>query len=147
MDRPCLPAIHFLLLPGVDAANFLGDLLRQFSLDEHIVNPLLFYVMNVCSCLKLLSSIMTIVTGIIFCGLGCFYIAAMIDEAELNKSLETVTKWTFFLFILFTLTYILIPGEDTLLMMQAAKLATTDNVNSVFEALKGAIDYAVSVVK
>lgn len=35
MDRPCLPAIHFLLLPGVDAANFLGDLLRQFSLDEH----------------------------------------------------------------------------------------------------------------
>ena len=22
MDRPCLPAIHFLLLPGVDAANF-----------------------------------------------------------------------------------------------------------------------------
>ena len=35
MDRPCLPAIHFLLLPGVDAANFWGDLLRQFSLDEH----------------------------------------------------------------------------------------------------------------
>ena len=30
-------------------------------------------------------------------------------------------------------------------MMQAAKLATTDNVNSVFEALKSAIDYAVSV--
>ena len=30
-----MPAIHFLLLPGVDAANFLGDLLRQFSLDEH----------------------------------------------------------------------------------------------------------------
>ncbi len=37
MDRPCLPAIHFLLLPGVDTANFLGDLLRHFSLDEHNV--------------------------------------------------------------------------------------------------------------
>ena len=35
MDRPCLPAIHFLLLPGVDPAIFLGDLLRHFSLDEH----------------------------------------------------------------------------------------------------------------
>ena len=111
-----------------------------------IVNPWLFYVMNVCSCLKLFSSIMTIVTGIIFCGLGCFYAIAKIDgEIEFNKSLETVTKWTFFLFILFVLTFILIPGEDTLLMMQAAKLATTDNVNSVFEALKSAIDYAVSV--
>ena len=112
-----------------------------------IVNPWLFYVMNVCSCLKVFASIMIIVTAIIFCGLGCFYIAAMVDEAEFNKSLETAAKWTFFLFILFTLTFILIPGEDTLLMMQAAKLATTDNVNGVFEALKGAIDYAVSVLK
>ena len=111
-----------------------------------IVNPWLFYVMNFCSCLKLFSSIMTIVTGIIFCGLGCFYAIAKIDdEIEFIKSLETATKWTFFLFILFTLTFILIPGEDTLLMMQAAKLATIDNVNGVFEALKDAIDYAVSV--
>ena len=110
-----------------------------------IVNPLLFYVANVCSCLKFFSSIMTIVTGVIFCGLGCFCVVAMIDEYELNKIIETVTKWTFFLFILFTLTFILIPGSDTLLMMQAAKLATIDNVNGVFEALKGAIDYAVSV--
>lgn len=110
-----------------------------------IVNPLLFYAMNVCSCLKFFSSIMTIVTGCIFCGLGCFYVVAMLDEAEFVKSLETITKWTFFLFILFTLTFILIPGDDTLLMMQAAKLATIDNVNGVFEALKGAIDYALSV--
>ncbi len=36
MDKPCLPAIHFLLLPGVDSANFLGDLLHHFLLDEHI---------------------------------------------------------------------------------------------------------------
>lgn len=112
-----------------------------------IVNPLLFYAMNVCSCLKFFASIMTIVTGVIFCGLGCFYVVAMTDEIEFNKSLETVTKWTFFLFILFTLMFILIPGEDTLLMMQAAKLATTDNVNGVFEALKDAMDYAVSVLK
>ena len=43
MDRLRLPAIRFLLLPGVDTANFLGDfwgdLLRHFSLDEHM-----FYV-------------------------------------------------------------------------------------------------------
>ena len=112
-----------------------------------IVNPLLFYAMNVCSCLKFFASIMTIVTGVIFCGLGCFCVVAMIDEYELNKIIETLTKWTFFLFILFTLTFILIPGEDTLLMMQAAKLTTTDSVNGVFEGLKDAMDYAVSVLK
>lgn len=113
--------------------------------DTMIVNPWLFYVVNVCSCLKFFASIMTIVTGVIFCGLGFFCVVSMIDEYEINKIIETVTKWTFFLFILFTLTFILIPGDDTLLMMQAAKLATIDNVNGVFEALKGAIDYAVSV--
>ena len=112
-----------------------------------IVNQLLFYAMNVCSCLKVFSSIMTIVTGVIFCCLGCFCVVSMIDEYEFNKIIETVTKWTFFLFALFALTFILIPGSDTLLMMQAEKLATIDNVNGVFEALKGAIDYAVSVVK
>ena len=108
----------------------------------------MFYAMNVCSCLKVFASIMTLVTGVIFCGLGCFYAIAKIDgEIEFDKSLKTVTKWTFFLFILFALTFILIPGEDTLLMMQAAKLATTDNVNGVFEGLKDAMDYAVSVLK
>ena len=79
-----------------------------------IVNQLLFYVMNVCSCLKVFSSIMTIVTGVIFCGLGCFYVVAKIDDAEFDKSLETVTKWTFCLFMLFALSFILIPGEATL---------------------------------
>ena len=42
MDRPCLPAIHFLLLPGVDPAIFLGDLLRHFLLDEHSRYSVLF---------------------------------------------------------------------------------------------------------
>ena len=110
-----------------------------------IVNPLLFYAIDVCSCLKFFASIMTIVTGITFCSIVCFCVVAKLDNYEFDKSLETITKWTFFLFNLFTLTFILIPGEDTLLMMQAAKLATADNVNSVFEALKDAIDYVVSV--
>ena len=83
--------------------------------------------------------------GITFCIIVCFCAVAKLDNYEFDKILETITKWTFFLFILFTLTFILIPGEDTLLMMQAAKLATTDNVNSVFDALKDAIDYVVSV--
>ena len=33
MGKPCLPVIHF--LPGVDTADFFGDLLHHFSLDEH----------------------------------------------------------------------------------------------------------------
>lgn len=40
MGRLRLPASRFLLLPGVDTANFLGDfwgdLLRHFSLEEHM---------------------------------------------------------------------------------------------------------------
>ena len=59
-----------------------------------IVNPLLFCAMNVCSCLKVFSSIMTIVTGVIFCGLGCFCVVAMNDEYEFNKIIETGVSMT-----------------------------------------------------
>ena len=111
-----------------------------------IVNPWLFYVMNVCSGAKAFSIAIAFISGAAFCILGIGYFVCTIDEYEFNKNLENIAKWTLFLFILFTLLYILIPGEDTLLMMQAAKLATTDNVNSVFEALKNAMDYAVSVL-
>ena len=42
---------------------------------------------------------------------------------------------------------LLIPDKETLLLMQAAKLATTDNVNAVFESLKAAMDYAVTILQ
>lgn len=42
---------------------------------------------------------------------------------------------------------VIVPNNDTFLMMQAAKLATTDNVNFIFESLKNAIDYAVGLLK
>ena len=38
MAKPRMPAIQFLFHSGVDVANFLGDLLRHFSLDEHTQN-------------------------------------------------------------------------------------------------------------
>lgn len=111
-----------------------------------IVNPWLFYAMNVCSAMKMFSLAMSIITGFIFIGVGCFFIVYMIDGEEVIKIVDTVAKWMLFLFVLFTLMYIFIPGKDTLLMMQAAKLTTTDNVNAVFESLKSAIDYAMSVL-
>lgn len=111
-----------------------------------IVNPWLFYVMDVCSYVKFFAAVMTSLTGAALCFLGIGYFAFTINECEFNKNLENIAKMMIGLFVIFTLLYLFIPEKDTILLMQAAKLATTDNVNAIFEALKNAIDYAVSVL-
>ena len=111
-----------------------------------IVNPWLFYVMDVFSYLKFFAGVMTFLTGMAFCLLGIGYFAYTINGCKFDKNVENMAKIAMGLFVVFTLLYILTPSRDTLLLMQAAKLATTDNVNAIFEALKNAIDYAVSVL-
>lgn len=115
-----------------------------------IVNPWLFYAMDVCSYVKFFAGVMTFLTGVIFVFLCIVYFVCTIDEREsdkkLEKNIENIAKRMIGLFVIFTLLYLFIPEKDTILLMQAAKLATTDNVNAIFEALKNAMDYAVSVL-
>lgn len=115
-----------------------------------IVNPWLFYVMDVCYYVKFFAGVMTFLTGVAFCFMVVVYFICMIDESEfdkkLKKNIENIAKRMIGLFVIFTLLYLFIPEKDTILLMQAAKLATTDNVNAIFEALKNAMNYAVSVL-
>ena len=111
-----------------------------------IVNPWLFYAMNVYSGAKVFAIVMASISGATFCFLGIGYFVYTIDGCEFDKNLENIAKRMIGLFVIFMLLYILTPSKDTLLLMQAAKLATTDNVNAVFESLKNAMDYAVSVL-
>lgn len=111
-----------------------------------IVNPWLFYAMDVCSYVKFFAGVMTFVSGMAFIFMAVTYFVYTLDGCEFDKKLKNMTKSIIGLFVIFTLLYLFIPEKDTILLMQAAKLATTDNVNAIFEALKNAMDYAVSVL-
>lgn len=111
-----------------------------------IVNPWLFYAMDVCCYVKFFAGVMMFLSGVGFIFLAVGYFVYTIDGYEIDKKLENMAKRMIGPFVIFTLLYLFIPEKDTILLMQAAKLATTDNVNAIFEALKNAMDYAVSVL-
>lgn len=114
-----------------------------------IVNPWLFYLMNVCSSLKVVGVLVMIASAIGSLFFGATYVVVILDdtEEELRPSLKKFFTSMVWSLVISSLVVVLLPSKDTLLMMQAAKLATTDNVELVFEALKSALDYAVELVK
>ena len=112
-----------------------------------IVNPWLFYLMSICSSANVIGIIIMILSCVAAIVIGVTLTAVfMDDEPEMVAKLSVVFKYLILTFAISTFVVLLAPSEDTLLMMQAAKLATTDNVNMIFDALKQAIDYVAQIL-
>lgn len=110
-----------------------------------IINPMFFYLMYVSENISIAMKICgpsLVILGVIIIGFALDALSGKEEEKTIafGKSMSIVG------IILFILG-LLIPDKDTILLMQAAQLATTDNVNSVFEALKAAMDYAVTIIQ
>ena len=113
-----------------------------------IVNPWIFYWMNFCDAVTIVSVIVMIIAGVAAVLTSIAFFVATVDEVEeVQKSLKPIVRALLATFAVAALTFVLVPSKKTILMMQAAKLATVENVNAVHDALVGAIDYAASVLK
>lgn len=117
-----------------------------------IVNPFFFYAMSLCDSLKATAIVLSVFGGAAAVFLTCLYVTWVADGNyeegdEIAKLFLKVLKSLYWVTGISLVFVIAVPSEETLLMMQAANLATTDNVTAVFEALKSAMDYAVSVLK
>ena len=110
-----------------------------------IINPMFFYLMYVSENISIALTICGPLSAIIGC-MGYGFACDVFYDVEKEKVLATCRSMIVMGIISFFIG-LLIPDKDTLLLMQAAKLATTDNVNSVFEALKAAMDYAVTILQ
>lgn len=76
----------------------------------------------------------------------CVFVICMLEGYEENANIAKMPiKWLASLTVFLIVFAVLLPSKETLLLMQAAKLATPENVNAVFEALKTAMDYAVTL--
>lgn len=111
-----------------------------------IVNPLFFYLMDICNGVSIAAGTIMITVGI---GLLFALINVVFNDSIWERAAEafnSIFHKMIIVFVLSVVVFIFVPSESALLMMQAATLATADNVNAVFEALKSAIDYVVSVM-
>ena len=112
-----------------------------------IINPMFFYLMYVSE---------NISVAMIACGVAMIVISiimfivsgdSLFFDDKTGKSMRRWSKCMIPAGIIFCFIGLLIPDKETLLLMQAARLATTETVNSVFEALKAAMDYAVTILQ
>lgn len=111
-----------------------------------IINPMFFYLVqvseNISNAMIIGGPVLSMSSIVVFMFAGDYFID--------DKTEKILTRWGRRMIpmgIIIFFIGLLIPDRDTLLLMQAARLATTENVNSVFEALKAAIDYAVTVLQ
>lgn len=110
-----------------------------------IINPLFFYMMYLANNI----SIALVLLGCFAVLGGAFYMFFAFDNFSGEKESRAYKCGKRFILLGIVMFFIgmLIPDKETLLLMQAARLATTDNVNAVFDGLKAAMDYAVSILK
>lgn len=110
-------------------------------MNNYIINPSIFYWMNVCNSVKILSIILTvfgivsltIAAGYYFINYYEFYDDE--DEDEDWIRFKKLVKTLVIITIVFTLLSIFIPSKETLIQMQVAKLATGENVEIVLQKI------------
>lgn len=110
-----------------------------------IINPMFFYLMYVSENFSMALILIGPITATIG-ALSFFFAYDMLCGKEQDCVIAFSKRMIPVGIILFIIG-LLIPDKETLLLMQASALATTENVNSVFEALKAAIDYAVTILQ
>lgn len=96
---------------------------------EPVINPWLFYFIDVAGCLKYGALIFGILIGLIFLGCG----AMSIDESyskEEEKSAEKKMKTGLTICIIGIALFLIVPSSETVMKMAIAKNVTYDAVDA-----------------
>ena len=112
-----------------------------------IINPWIFYLIDVVNGINVVAVIALLFAALAAVVTGVPMMVATIDDS-IGKPAAFVRafKVSVRIIVASALIVVMVPNEETILMMQAARLATPENVEAVFESLKAAVDYVISIV-
>ena len=138
-------------------------------MNNYIIDPAVFYWINVLGTLQTLFAIIGAflsIAGIVF--VGCYYYqknnaidykwdtkaaehvkVKVIDDDTMTIA-KTFLKWakiTSVFGIIFIIVSIFIPGKVTSIEMLVARTATFDNVNMTVDGIKELVDYIINAIK
>ena len=108
-----------------------------------MINPILFYLINVCNTLRVMSIMLAV-----GCGFGSL-LSLLISRdlyGEDEKEALKLSKIFIILAVVFTILSVLFPDKETSYQMLVASQVTTDNVNNAIESIKNCVDYIVEVM-
>ena len=122
---------------------------------EPIINPMIFYWLDIINGLDITMAILAVITGSTFIvSMICFITSRMEDNdySQNSPSYSTILakKWAIASGIgvfIFTVFIIAIPNENTCYKMLIAKYLTKENLTVTAENLKKAVDYIVSAIE
>lgn len=123
-------------------------------MENYIINPQVFYWINILSILQTVFAVIGTFCAIVFVALAIAWTYNAIEVKKGYKSNEPYRKvcktWAIVTgiigFILITAS-IFIPGRTTSIEMLIAKTATYDNVNWTVQQVKDMVDYIINAIK
>lgn len=108
-----------------------------------VINPMIFYWMDVVSDIEVLLVILTIVLAIVWL---CIILWNLLDGNELDEFIKPLIAVTIPLVLCGILTA-LIPSKDTMLTMLVADMITYENIELTKESAMALVNYIVEQVK
>lgn len=114
-------------------------------MSEPIINPWVFYLINLLSNLDGIVLVCIILCGISVAILGLVSIFSISDEDDCDYHLHiTVVSWfkrVLILFMIFAVITALIPSKETMYTMLVADQVTYENVDALGDGAKDTVDY------
>lgn len=115
---------------------------------NYIINPSVFYWMNVLNSLVSVSILLLIIGSI---GIIVFGVIGLVDHACMGEEEATAIKKVFRLvvsmFVVGLLGIVFIPDKQTMMEMLIAKTATVENAEWTIDSLKSVVDYIVQAAQ
>ena len=111
----------------------------------YIINPWIFYWIELADAIKCISLAFALLTGVAFCvSIACWYDIGDDEEGKVAKRLAKISGVaSVVLFILF----LVIPSQKTCMQMLIAKQMTIENATWTVDSLKSVVDYIVDAMK
>jgi amino acid transporter len=116
-------------------------------MNEQIINPMLFYLIDVASSVEVVAIILVILCGI---AISIKVIVMGIEELEpedVSPTVRKIIKGTFITAIVSVLLITVIPNEKTMYTMVASTFLTKENIDKTQEEIKETIDYIFDKVE
>ena len=115
---------------------------------NYIINPSVFYWMNVLNGLASVSILFLIIGS---AGILIFGIIWLVDHDYMGEEEDTmirkIFRWAIPIFVAGLLGTVFIPDKQTMMKILIAKTATVENAEWTVESLKSVVDYIVQVAQ
>ena len=111
---------------------------------QPIINPTIFYFINLLNNIYILSFIICFILGLIF---FTVFIRCACDENWQTLKEFANNKTIMSIFVISILLLLFIPSEKTMITMLISQNITTNNINSVKSQIFEVVDYIVKNLK